>query len=152
MAKFVVHEHHATHLHYDFRLEMEGALKSWAVPRGPSMDPSQKRLAVRVEDHELGYGSFEGIIPEGEYGSGEVVIWDKGTFKLWEGSLEDGKLELELKGKKLKGTFALVKMSGRAKDWLLIKKKDDYAEPDFRIKPALTPAKRKKLRVKSFKS
>lgn len=152
MARFVVHEHHARHLHYDFRLEMGGVLRSWAVPKGPSMDPAHKRLAVQVEDHELSYAGFEGTIPPGEYGSGDVVIWDKGTYRLREGSLGGGKLEFELKGEKLRGTFALVRMSGRKKDWLLIKKKDDHAEPGFIIKQALTPAKKKKLKVKSFKS
>lgn len=151
MPKFVVHEHHASHLHYDFRLEMEGALKSWAIPKGPSMDPSQRRLAVQVEDHDLDYGKFEGIIPEGEYGAGEVVIWDKGTFSLKEGGLDRGKLEFELRGRILKGLFALVRMSGREKQWLLIKKKDEHAEPGFKVKQALTPARRKKLRVKSFR-
>jgi len=152
MPKFIVHEHHATHLHFDLRLEMGGVLKSWAVPKGPSMDPADKRLAVEVADHELSYGGFEGIIPEGEYGAGEVVIWDRGTFRLIGGSREEGKLEFELKGKKLKGAFALVRMTGKKKEWLLIKKKDAHAVPGFRIEEALTPARKRKLRVKSFKT
>lgn len=143
MPKFVVHEHHARNLHYDFRLEMDGALKSWAVPKGPSMDPANKRLAVQVEDHELSYAKFEGTIAPGEYGSGDVVIWDKGTYKIVGGSHAEGRLEFELKGKKLKGVFALVKMKGKQKEWLLIKKKDEHAEPGFKIKQALTPEKRK---------
>jgi bifunctional non-homologous end joining protein LigD len=150
VPEFVVHEHHASHLHYDFRLEMEGVLKSWAIPKGPSMDPAQKRLAVQVEDHDLDYGRFEGIIAEGEYGSGAVVIWDRGAYSLKEGAPEEGKLEFELEGGILKGLFALVRMSGKKKEWLLIKKKDAHAEPGFRVKQALTPARRRTLRVKSF--
>ncbi len=151
MPKFVVHEHHARHLHYDFRLEMEGVLKSWAVPKGPSMDPAHKRLAIRVEDHELSYAKFEGTIAPGEYGSGDVVIWDRGSCKLLDGSLREGRLEFELKGKKLKGSFALVRMSGKQKEWLLIKKKDGHEKSGFKLKQALTPAKKKTLKVKSFK-
>ena len=103
MAVFVVHEHHARSLHFDFRIEMEGALKSWAVPRGPSMNPSDKRLAIMVEDHPLDYGSFEGIIPEGNYGAGTVVIWDRGTYNLFSGSIGSGRIEILLEGEKLKG-------------------------------------------------
>ena len=122
MPIFVVHEHHARHLHFDLRLEMEGALKSWAVPKGPSMDPKDKRLAVLVPDHTLEYGSFEGVIPEGQYGAGTVHIWDKGDFSLSKGSMEEGKLEFTLNGRKLKGAFVLIRMKGKQKEWLLIKR------------------------------
>jgi bifunctional non-homologous end joining protein LigD len=139
MPEFVVHEHHAKHLHFDFRLEMQGVLKSWAIPKGPSMNPAEKRLAIIVEDHSLDYGSFEGIIPEGQYGAGRVVIWDKGTYRLIEGSIESGKIEIMLKGKKLKGIFILARMKGKDKEWLLIKKRDEYADSDFRLTTILKP-------------
>lgn len=134
MAFFVVHEHHASHLHFDLRLEMEGVLKSWAVPKGPSMDPAHKRLAVQVQDHDLDYGSFEGSIPEGQYGAGEVYIWDRGDFRLLSGSLLEGRLELDLRGKILKGVFALVRMKGKQKEWLLMKKNDVHARPGFQLR------------------
>ncbi len=137
MPIFVVHEHHARHLHFDFRLEMEGVLKSWAVPKGPSMNPEEKRLAVMVEDHTLEYGTFEGAIPEGQYGAGRVVIWDKGTYDLIGGGMAEGKIEFLLKGRKLRGIFVLTKMKGKEKKWLLIKKKDEYADPFFRLKTVL---------------
>lgn len=132
---FVVQKHDASRLHFDFRLEVDGVLKSWAVPKGPSMNPKDKRLAVMVEDHPLDYANFEGVIPEGEYGAGTVEIWDKGTFEIAKGhpsadeSLKDGRLEFVLHGKKLKGIFALVrtKMDGKDDNWLLIKKNDEYA-------------------------
>jgi bifunctional non-homologous end joining protein LigD len=148
--RFVVHEHHATHLHYDFRLEIAGVLKSWAIPKGPSMNPSDKRLAVMVEDHPLEYGEFEGIIPEGHYGTGPVLIWDSGIFQPEgdpESALKKGKISFYLKGKKLKGIFSLVLMKGRGsgKDWLLIKGKDSFAKEDWKIKEELTPKKLKKL-------
>jgi bifunctional non-homologous end joining protein LigD len=139
MPEFVVHEHHAKHLHFDFRLEMQGVLKSWAIPKGPSMNPAEKRLAIIVEDHSLDYGSFEGIIPEGQYGAGRVVIWDKGTYRLIEGSIESGRIEIMLKGKKLKGIFILARMNGKDKEWLLIKKRDEYADSDFRLTTILNP-------------
>ena len=148
--KFVVHEHHATRLHYDFRLQIEGVLKSWAIPKGPSMDPADKRLAVMVEDHPLEYGSFEGIIPKGHYGAGAVLIWDSGEFQLEEDpetALKKGRLSFSLDGKKLKGSFSLMLMKGRGtgKEWLLIKKRDSFARNEWEVKEDLTPAKKKKL-------
>lgn len=147
MAIFVVHEHHATHLHYDFRLEMEGVLKSWAVPKGPSMAPADKRLAVMVDNHPLSYGGWEGVIPEGQYGAGEVIIWDTGRFEIEKGSPEEGVIEFMLHGKKLKGRFALAEMKGgrSPKGWLLIKRNDEYAHPGFKIAPMLTPKKLKDI-------
>ena len=138
---FVVQKHAASHLHYDFRLEMKAVLKSWAVPKGPSMNPDDKRLAMLVEDHPFDYKDFEGIIPPGNYGAGTVIIWDEGTYHPADsnGSVEEqekkllkdfysGKLSIVLKGKKLKGEFALVQAKGRGDNsWLLIKKKDKYA-------------------------
>ena len=148
--RFVVHEHHATRLHYDFRLEIGTVLKSWAIPKGPSMNPSDKRLAVMVDDHPVEYGEFEGIIPEGQYGAGPVLIWDSGEFQPEgdsESAVEKGKLSFTLKGKKLKGNFSFVLMKGRGsgKDWLLIKGQDSFAKKDWEIKQELTPAKKKKL-------
>jgi bifunctional non-homologous end joining protein LigD len=148
MPKFTVQEHHATHLHYDFRLEMEGVLKSWAIPKGPSLNPRDKRLAIIVDDHSLKYGSYEGIIPEGQYGSGVVVIWDAGDYDFLGGNVQEGKIEFILHGKKLKGGFVLAKMSGKKKEWLLIKKRDQFAEDNFVMKAILTPELRKRLKVK----
>jgi bifunctional non-homologous end joining protein LigD len=139
---FVIQKHDASHLHYDFRLEMRGVLKSWAVPKGPSMDPSVKRLAMMVEDHPYDYKNFEGIIPKGQYGGGTVIVWDEGTYEAAEGDYSDkkqmetsllsqlnkGKLTFILHGKKLKGEFHLVKASYRGDNsWLLMKTKDKYA-------------------------
>ncbi|WP_413295002.1 DNA ligase D [Bdellovibrio sp. HCB185ZH] len=137
---FVVQEHHASHLHWDFRLEWEGVLKSWAVPKGPSMDPHTKRLAVETEDHPLSYGSFQGTIPEDQYGGGEVYIWDKGTWEPLEDAakgFKKGHLVFTLKGKKLKGAFHLVRTRtpGRTSQWLLMKKDDAFAEAIPDIKP-----------------
>jgi bifunctional non-homologous end joining protein LigD len=136
---FVVHKHAAKALHYDLRLELEGALKSWAVPRGPSLDPSLKRLAVMVEDHPLDYREFEGVIPEGNYGAGSVIIWDRGFYhhpstrdkneseKLLLEGLRKGNMKFVLEGEKLHGEFALVKTGKDGKSWLLLKKKDRNA-------------------------
>src|SRR5262245_59437801 len=144
---FVVQEHHATRLHYDFRLEADGVLKSWAVTNEPSLDPAVKRLAVRVEDHPLPYASFSGTIPEGHYGAGQVSIWDRGTFEnldpahpVAEG-IEAGKLSFALRGGKLRGRFALVRMRGQGKreNWLLIKGKDDQARPGAATRKAARP-------------
>jgi len=130
---FVVHQHAARRLHFDLRLEMEGVLRSWAVPKGPSHDPAEKRLAVHVEDHPLEYGDFEGIIPKGNYGAGAVIVWDRGRWDPigdpLEG-LEKGKLLFELHGYKLRGTWTLVKIKKSEKDWLLIKERDAYASLD----------------------
>lgn len=131
---FVVQEHHASHLHYDFRLEMDGVLKSWAVPKGPSMNPKDKRLAMHVEDHPLSYASFEGVIPEGNYGAGTVKIWDKGVWMpVSKKGYYEGNLKFAMLGEKLRGGFTLVKMKDGGKNpkgnaWLLIKEKDEYAE------------------------
>ena len=135
MPRFVVHEHHAKRLHFDLRLEMQGVLKSWAVPKGPSLNPADKRLAVMVDDHDLDYAAFEGTIPEGMYGAGDVFIWDSGTYELKSGSIESGKLEAVFRGNKMKGLFALIRMSGKEKEWLLIKKKDEYADSSFQLRP-----------------
>jgi DNA ligase D-like protein (predicted 3'-phosphoesterase) len=152
--RFVVHEHRASRLHYDFRLEIGGVLKSWAVPKGPSMNPADKRLAVMVPDHVLEYFDFEGIIPEGERGAGPVVIWDTGEFSLLDtGDPEEGlvlgRLSFTLLGEKLRGAFAIARMKGlpkgTGKEWLLMKKNDEYADPGFTVKTALTPDKIKTL-------
>ncbi len=156
--RFVVHEHKATRLHYDFRLEIDGVLKSWAVPKGPSMNPADKRLAVMVPDHVVEYIDFEGIIPENSYGAGPVVVWDAGEFIPLDtenpaAALNLGKLSFELKGKKLKGAFALALMRGlprgTGKEWLLMKKKDAFATARFTLKTELTPVRLKKLKERT---
>jgi len=142
--RFCVQKHRASHLHYDFRLELDGVLKSWAVPKGPSLNPHDKRLAMMVEDHPISYMTFEGTIPEGEYGAGKVIVWDMGVYssaqtpdaassrKFLKSGLYRGEIKIVLMGKKLKGGFALVKIknSRDKKDnaWLLIKEKDKYAK------------------------
>jgi DNA ligase D-like protein (predicted 3'-phosphoesterase) len=144
---FVIQKHDASRLHYDLRLEVDGVLKSWAVPKGPSTDPSQRRLAVPTEDHPLEYADFEGVIPEGEYGGGTMIVWDKGTYRNLQAekdesrtmaeAYEDGHIEVWLEGEKLSGGYALVR-TGKGDDsrWLLIKMKDDRA--DARRNPTST--------------
>ena len=137
---FVVQKHQASRLHYDFRLELDGVLKSWAVPKGPSLNPKEKRLAIMVEDHPLEYRTFEGVIGEGEYGAGEVIVWDQGTYRPLAGETKDamqeqvrrqlnqGDLRFLLFGEKLRGEFALIRQQRLGeKAWLLIKKRDRYA-------------------------
>ncbi len=145
---FVIQKHDASNLHYDFRLEVDGVLKSWAVPKGPSTDPSVKRLALPTEDHPLDYADFEGVIPEGEYGAGTVLVWDTGPYRnlriekeqdalSMAEALDDGKLEVWLEGEKLQGGYALIRTgSGDDARWLLIKMDDDKA--DARRNPTST--------------
>lgn len=144
---FVIQKHDARNLHYDFRLEVDGALASWAVPKGPSTDPSVKRLAIHVEDHPLDYANFEGVIPEGMYGAGTVLVWDRGTYRnlmgekedplSMEESIEEGHVEVWLEGEKLQGGYALVQMKGRGENqWLLVKMADEKA--DARRNPVST--------------
>jgi bifunctional non-homologous end joining protein LigD len=133
--------HHASHVHYDFRLEAAGVLLSWAVPKGPTLDPKERRLAMMTEDHPLDYFDFEGQIPEGNYGAGDVIVWDWGEWELVEGTnprqeVHKGKIKFRMKGKKLKGVFTLVKMKGKSeKDnaWLLLKENDDKAKPGWSV-------------------
>ena len=143
---FVIQKHDASNLHYDLRLEMDGVLKSWAVPKGPSTDPREKRLAMPTEDHPLGYADFEGVIPEGEYGAGTVLVWDTGSYrnlrfeKKDDGlsmaeSHKDGKIEVWLEGRKIKGGYALIR-TGNDDRWLLVKMNDD--EADARRNPVST--------------
>jgi bifunctional non-homologous end joining protein LigD len=140
--RFVIQKHDATRLHYDFRLEADGVLKSWAVPKGPSLDPKDKRLAMHVEDHPMDYRTFEGVIPKGNYGAGEVIVWDEGTYELTEGTdpaaeIGKGKISFILHGRKLHGEFTLVRIKGRTSEsgdpWLLIKDHDQYVDPKYDI-------------------
>lgn len=142
---YVMQKHKATNLHYDLRLELNGVLKSWAIPKGPSTDPSQKKLAVPTEDHPIDYAFFEGLIPEGEYGAGTVIVWDKGTYRnlkdniSLEEAYDKGKLEIFIEGEKLKGAYVLLRTGKEQADdklWLLIKMKDKYA--DTRRNPVKT--------------
>lgn len=162
---FVIQRHNASQLHYDFRLEMNGVLKSWAVPKGPSMNPGERRLAIQVEDHPLAYGKFYGEIPEGNYGAGIVEIWDSGTYEPLEPEkrkssgkqllrqFHKGELKFVLKGKHLNGAFALVRMDdGTGKNWLLIKKSDEYAVTNYditSIDPVMPFRKKKPVSAKS---
>jgi bifunctional non-homologous end joining protein LigD len=141
---FVVQKHDASRLHYDFRLAVNGVLASWAVPKGPSMNPADKRLAVRTEDHPLEYAKFEGVIPPGQYGAGTVMVWDLGKYEPLENQppeeqLARGKIHIALLGEKLRGGFALVEIerrstsSSRRDYWLLIKSRDEYADPSWNI-------------------
>lgn len=137
---FCVQRHDATRLHYDFRLEIDGVLKSWAVPKGPTLDPTIKHLAAHVEDHPLDYGGFEGNIPAGNYGAGSVMLWDRGSFDLLgdvsgDDQIKRGDLKFRLHGEKLKGDFALVHMKNRGKgnEWLLLKKRDEFAQEGWDV-------------------
>ena len=130
---FVVQKHNAGRLHYDFRLEVAGTLKSWAIPKGPSLDPADKRLAVMVEDHSLGYADFEGNLPEGTYGAGEVIVWDTGQYvpeSDMKQGLKGGRLSFTLKGKKLKGGWTMIRLRRGPKNWLLVKADDRHADRD----------------------
>ena len=139
---FVIQKHAASHLHYDFRLELDGVMKSWAVPKGPSYDPSVRRLAMEVEDHPISYNSFEGTIPAGEYGGGTVMLWDRGTYEAEDGGgaeslrhgYDKGRLEIRMHGERLKGGWVLARMNrpGRPQ-WLLIKRHDGTENPDLDV-------------------
>ena len=148
--RFVVQKHDASQLHYDFRLEIDGVLKSWSVPKGPSLNPAERRLAMQTEDHPIGYATFEGTIPEGHYGAGDVIVWDRGVFYPQDktlaripaaeanaaasAALAAGELKFELVGEKLRGSWALVRMKGREENaWLLIKHNDPQSDRERNI-------------------
>ncbi len=156
---FVIQKHQASRLHYDFRLEMEGVLKSWAVPKGPSYDPTVKRLAMMTEDHPYDYASFEGVIPAGNYGAGNVIIWDQGTWEFIEPgddpvkAVQQGKLAFRLYGKKMFGEWALVKIRGRSpkgNEWLLLKHRDAYANPNVDVTEVAPQSVVSNLRVEQI--
>jgi bifunctional non-homologous end joining protein LigD len=136
---FVIQKHAASHLHYDFRLELDGVMKSWAVPKGPSLDPTVRRLAMEVEDHPISYNTFEGTIPKGEYGGGTVMLWDRGSYEPEDGGgadslrrgYEKGELRFQMHGRRLRGGFVLARLRrpGRPQ-WLLIKRRDEHADPE----------------------
>lgn len=167
---FVVQRHHASHLHYDFRLELNGTLKSWAVPKGPSLNPQDKRLAMMVEDHPISYATFEGDIPEGNYGAGHVDVWDHGTYEpvnedgkaisttQFNKDLKNGSIKFRMKGRKLKGEFALVNLKKDEKSWLLIKHRDkyatdeDYSAEDYAKKSSLAYTAQRNASKKSSRS
>jgi bifunctional non-homologous end joining protein LigD len=148
--RFVVQKHDASQLHYDFRLEIDGVLKSWSIPKGPSLNPSDRRLAMQTEDHPIAYAAFEGNIPEGHYGAGDVIIWDQGVYRPQDKTLAHvpdaeadiaaaaglaaGDLKFELDGRRLRGSWALVRMKGRQENaWLLIKHNDEFADREHEI-------------------
>ena len=163
--RFVVQRHHASRLHYDFRLELEGVLKSWAVPKGPSMNPKDKRLAMMVEDHPVDYIDFEGEIPQGNYGAGTVIVWDHGSFepineksepiteKQALADLKKGQLKFFISGKKIKGEFVLVHLKNddkRDNSWLLIKHRDEFAiDEDYNSEDFVSAAAKKAGEKKS---
>ena len=143
---FVIQKHAASHLHYDLRLELDGVMRSWAVPKGPSLDPDDKRLAVAVPDHSLNYFKFEGTLEEGTYGAGEVRIWDSGKYETLvdpQIQYDNGRIEFSFLGKKVRGEFILIRMSGPksagGKNWLLIKRDDQFADIDWQLKTILPP-------------
>jgi len=157
--EFVIHKHYASHLHFDLRLELDGVLKSWAIPKGPTINPKEKRLAVMVEDHPLQYKEFEGGIPEGSYGAGQVYIWDRGTYhalgvedkekssEAFRDEIEKGHLTFILEGNFLKGEFALVRLKKASpKDWLFIKKNDEFAS-DIDVSAIKAPGEDKKKMI-----
>jgi len=140
--RFVIHEHHATNLHFDLRLEIGGVLKSWAVPKGVSLNPNHKRLAIEVPDHSLNYIDFEGTISEGKYGAGQVVVWDNGDYSTVSDAaeqLENGRLNFTFYGKKLRGAFSLVRMKDRKGQWLVIKSRDEFADLNWELETVLPP-------------
>jgi bifunctional non-homologous end joining protein LigD len=160
---FVIQKHRASHLHYDFRLEMEGVLKSWAVPKGPSYDPSIRRLAMMTEDHPYDYAAFEGVIPDGNYGAGNVIIWDQGRWEFIEPgddpvkALASGKLTFRLYGKKMFGEWALVRIHGkgssdRGNEWLLLKHRDEWANEKVDITEVAPRSVVSNLRVEEIGS
>jgi DNA ligase D-like protein (predicted 3'-phosphoesterase) len=131
MPRYVIQQHHATSMHFDFRLEVAGAFRSWAVPKGPSLDPRDKRLAMAVDDHSLSWGEFEGVIPKGEYGAGPVIVWDRGSYEnlreeRMEDALDAGHASFRLDGEKLHGGWSLRRIEGRR--WLLVKRRDEEAD------------------------
>ncbi|MBI2545895.1 DNA ligase [Candidatus Woesearchaeota archaeon] len=140
---YVIQQHHARRIHYDFRIEVDGVLTSWVIPKGPSTDPEIKRLAVMTEDHPMEYANFEGIIPEGGYGAGSVIVWDNGTyenisrFENMKDAVKAGHIVIKITGKKLKGEFALMRMRARnpfeKEQWLFLKMKDGYAQPGYDV-------------------
>lgn len=139
-GRFVIHEHHATHLHFDLRLEIGGTGKSWAVPKGPSMDPDDKRLAIAVPDHSLNYFKFEGTLAEGSYGAGEVRIWDSGKYETFvdpQLQYDEGKIVFSFLGKKVRGEFTLVQTRPK-KNWLLIKREDKFVDIDWKLKTVIS--------------